>query len=132
MNPKLLKTILLLLFTVASASAAELARVTELMTKVLANAPGKEVTLITVDYAPGAVDPIHRHNASMFIYVLEVSIVMAMEGDKEVTLRPGDTFYEDPHRVHSVGRNASDKLPAKFVVFIVKDKGAPYFLPVTK
>lgn len=125
-------TTLFFSFAVASASAAEQARVTELLTRALDNAPGKEVTMITVDYPPGSKDPVHRHDASAFIYVLEGSIVMGMEGDKEVTLHPGDTFYEDPARIHRVGRNASDTKPAKFVVFLVKDKGAPYFMPVTK
>jgi len=132
MKTKSLNLLLILSFAIATATAAESARVTELMTQVLANVPGKEVTMITVDFPPGAVDPVHRHNASAFVYVLEGSIVMGMKGDKEVTLHPGQTFYEDPDGTHVIGRNASDKVPAKFVVFLVKDKGAPYFLPVTK
>jgi quercetin dioxygenase-like cupin family protein len=127
-----LKTFVMLSLAIASAAASESVRVTELMTKALANASGKEVTMITVEYAPGGADPVHRHNASAFVYVLEGSIVMGMKGDKEVTLHPGDTFYEDPNGVHIVGRNASDKVRARFVVFIVKDKGTPYFVPVTK
>jgi len=126
------RTWVLFSFTMAVASASEPVRVTELLTRALVNAPGKEVTMITVDYAPGAADPIHRHDASAFIYVLEGSIVMGMKGEKEVTLHPGDTFYEDPRGIHLVGRNASDRLPAKFVVFLVKNAGKPYFLPVTK
>jgi quercetin dioxygenase-like cupin family protein len=85
-----------------------------------------------VDYAPGGADPVHHHNASAFVYVLEGSIVMGLKGGREVTLHPGETFYEDPNSVHMVGRNASDKIPAKFVVFLVKEKGAPYFLLGTK
>jgi quercetin dioxygenase-like cupin family protein len=102
------------------------------MTKALANVPGKEVSMLTVDYAPGGADPVHRHNASAFVYVLEGSIVMQMKGDKEVTLRPGETFYEDPDGVHLVGRNASNTAPAKFLVFLVKDKGTPILVPVEK
>jgi quercetin dioxygenase-like cupin family protein len=115
----------------ASASAVDPV-VTELMTKALADVPGKEVTMLTVSYPPGGADPVHRHNAHAFVYVLEGSIVMQMKGDKEVTLHPGETFYEDPHGIHLVGRNASDKIPAKFVVFLVKDKGTPILVPVTK
>ena len=127
-----LKIFLLLSCVVASASAVEPVRVTELMTKALANVPDKESTMIIVDYAPGGADPVHRHNASAFVYVLEGSIVMQMKGDKEVTLHPGETFYEDPNGVHLVGRNASNTAPAKFLVFLVKDKGAPILVPVTK
>jgi quercetin dioxygenase-like cupin family protein len=104
--------------------------VTELMTKALENVPGKEVTMLTVYYPPGGKDPVHRHNASAFVYVLEGSIVMQMKGGEKVTLHPGQTFYEDPSGVHLVGQNASDKVPAKFVVFLVKEKGAPSLVPV--
>jgi len=100
------------------------------MTKALPNAPGKEVTMLTVEYAPGGADPVHRHNASAFVYVLEGSIVMQMKGDKEVTLTAGQTFYEPPDGVHLVGRNASKTDPAKFLVFLVKEKGAPVLVPV--
>jgi quercetin dioxygenase-like cupin family protein len=124
------KILLLLACAISRASAGEPAQVTELMTKALENVPGKEVTMITVVYPPGSVDPVHRHNASTFVYVLEGSIVMQMEGGKKVTLHPGETFYEDPNDVHLVGRNASDTIPAKFLVFLVKEKGAPILVPV--
>jgi len=105
------------------------AKVTELMSKDLTEFPGKEGLMITVDYPPGSADPIHRHNAHGFIYVLEGSIVMQVRGGKEVTLGPGQTFYEGPDDVHVVGRNASKTKPAKFVVFFVKNKGAPILVP---
>ena len=104
---------------------AQEAKVTELMSKDLTNLPGKEGLMIIVEYPPGSVDPIHRHNAHAFVYVLEGSIVMQVRGGKETTLIPGQTFYEGPDDVHVVGRNASQSKPAKFVVFFVKDKGAP-------
>ena len=103
---------------------------TPLMSKDLTELPGKEVLMITVDYPPGAIDPIHRHNARAFVYVLEGSIVMQVKGGKEVTLTPGQTFYEGPDDVHLVGRNASSSKPAKFLVFFVKNKGAPVLVPV--
>ena len=105
------------------------AKVTPLFSKDLADFPGKEGLMITVEYPPGSTDPIHRHNAHGFIYVLEGSIVMQVRGGKEVTLKPGQTFYEGPDDVHVVGRNASQTKPAKFVVFFVKDKGAPIVVP---
>src|SRR5215813_7623422 len=105
------------------------AKVTQLMSKDLTDIPGKEGLMITVEYPPGASDPVHRHNAYGFIYVLEGSIVMQVRGGKEVTLTPGQTFYEGPDDVHVVGRNASKTKPAKFVVFFVKDKGAPVLVP---
>jgi quercetin dioxygenase-like cupin family protein len=105
------------------------AQVTPLFSKDLTDFPGKEGLMITVEYPPGASDPIHRHNAYAFVYVLEGSIVMQVRGGKEVTLTRGQTFYEGPSDVHIVGRNASQTKPAKFAVFLVKDKGAPVLVP---
>jgi quercetin dioxygenase-like cupin family protein len=104
--------------------------VTPILSKDLTDVPGKEVSMITVEYAPGGADPIHRHNAQAFVYVMEGSIVMQVKGGKEVTLTPGQTFYEGPNDVHLVGRNASNTKTAKFLVFLVKDKGAPVLVPV--
>jgi len=104
---------------------AQEAKVTPLMSKDLTECPGKEGAMITVEYPPGHSDQLHRHNAYAFVYVLEGSVVMQVRGGKEVTLTPGQTFYEGPDDVHVVGRNASKTKPAKFVVFFVKDKGAP-------
>jgi len=105
------------------------AKVTELFSKDLANLPGKEGLMVLVEYPPGSTDPIHRHNAHGFIYVLEGSIVMQVRGGKETTVTSGQTFYEGPEDVHVVGRNASKTKPAKFVVVFVKDKGAPVVIP---
>jgi quercetin dioxygenase-like cupin family protein len=118
-----------LLCLVTSTAMAEEAKVTSLMSKALAENPGKEVLMIAVEYPPGSVDPIHRHNAQAFVYVLEGSIVMQVRGGKEVTLTPGQTFYEGPDDVHVVGRNASATEPAKFLVVLIKDKGAPVLVP---
>jgi quercetin dioxygenase-like cupin family protein len=129
----ILKIILLLACTAVTASAAEpTARVKVLMTKPLPNIPGKEATMLLVTYPPGSKDVAHRHNANAFVYVLEGSIVMQMRGSRPVTLHPGQTFYEDAKGIHQVGRNASKTAPAKFVVLLVKDKGAPILTPVTK
>jgi quercetin dioxygenase-like cupin family protein len=113
-----------------TANQAPHASVTPLTSKDLPDFPGKEVLMITVDYPPGSSDPIHRHNAHAFVYVLEGSIIMQVKGGTEVTLTPGQTFYEGPGDVHVVGRNASSTKPAKFVVFLIKDKGAPVVTPV--
>jgi quercetin dioxygenase-like cupin family protein len=121
---------LVLVFLITGTLMAQEAKVTQLLSKDLTNLPGKEGLMITVEYPPGSSDPIHRHNAHGFIYVLEGSIVMQVKGGKEVTLTPGQTFYEGPDDVHVVGRNASQTKPAKFVVFFVKDKGAPVLVPV--
>jgi len=109
---------------------AQQPKVTPLMSKDLAESPGKEVLMITVEYAPGGSDPIHRHNAHAIVYILEGSIVMQVKGGKQVTLTPGQTFYEGPDDVHVVGRNASSTKPSKFLVFLIKDKGAPVLVPV--
>jgi quercetin dioxygenase-like cupin family protein len=110
--------------------AAPEAKVEELMSKDLPDFPGKEGLMIMVTYPPGSQDPIHRHNADAFVYVLQGSIVMQVKGGKEVTLTAGQTFYEGPNDVHVVGRNASQTEPAKFVVLLLKDKNAPVVIPV--
>jgi quercetin dioxygenase-like cupin family protein len=104
---------------------AQEAKVTPLMSKIMTDTAGKEGLMITVEYPPGGSDPIHRHNAPAFLYVLEGSVVMQVKGGKQVTLTPGQTFYEGANDVHIVGRNASKTKPAKFLVFLVKDKDAP-------
>ncbi len=114
---------------ISSTMVAQEAKVTHLMSKDLADMPGKEGVMITVEYPPGSKDPVHRHNAEAFVYVLEGSIVMQVRGGKEMTLTPGETFYEGPDDVHVIGRNASQTKPAKFVVFLVKKKGAPVLVP---
>ena len=123
------KRILILAFLMSGTLVAQEAKVTELLSKDLTSLPGKEGLMIAVEYPPGSSDPIHRHNAHAFVYVLEGSIVMQLRGGKEVTLMPGQTFYEGPDDVHVVGRNASKTKPAKFIVFLVKDKGAPILVP---
>src|SRR5438552_12180652 len=126
---KKIRLMMVLLFLSTGTVMAQQAKVTSLMSKDLTELPGKEVLMITVEYPPGSVDPIHRHNAHAYVYVLEGSIVMQVKGGKEVTLTPGQTFYEGPNDVHVVGRNASETKPAKFIVFLVKDKGAPVIVP---
>ena len=121
------KLVLALACLMSSTLLAQEAKVTDLFSKDLVNLPGKEGLMMIVDYPPGSTDPVHRHNANAFIYVLEGSIVMQVRGGKEVTLRPG--HYEDPDDVHVVGRNASKTKPAKFVLVMVKDKGAPVLVP---
>jgi len=111
-------------------ASAPHATVAENMTKALPDFPGKEILTITVDYPPGAVDPVHRHDAHAIVYVLEGSIIMGVKGQKEQVLKPGDTFYEGPNDIHTVGRNASKTKPAKFVVFLLKNQNAPVLTPV--
>jgi quercetin dioxygenase-like cupin family protein len=128
LKQKIILVVLLSLIT--GTLMAQEAKVTSLMSKDLKDFPGKEGLMIAVEYPPGATDPIHRHNAHAFVYVLEGSIVMQLKGGKEVTLTPGQTFYEGPDDVHIVGRSADKTKPAKFVVFLIKEKGAPVLVPV--
>jgi quercetin dioxygenase-like cupin family protein len=128
MRTKLVALVLLSLMT--GTAMAQQAKVTPLMSKDLAGSPGKEVVMITVEHAPGEATPVHRHNAQAFVYVLEGSVVMQVEGGKPVTLTPGQTFYEGPNDVHIVDRNASSTKPAKFLALLIKDKGAPALVPV--
>jgi quercetin dioxygenase-like cupin family protein len=108
---------------------AQEAKVTPLMTKELADIPGREALMVTVQYAPGQSSAVHRHNAHTFVYVLEGSVMMQVKGGAPVTLTPGQTFYEGPDDIHVVSRNASTTKPAKFLVLFVKMKGAPVSLP---
>ena len=99
------------------------------MSKDIPETPGKEVLMITVEHAPGGSSPSHRHDAHAVVYVLEGSVVMQLKGGQQVTLTEGQTFYEGPNDVHTVDRNASSTKPAKFLVFIIKTKGAPVLVP---
>jgi quercetin dioxygenase-like cupin family protein len=119
-----------LLCLMIGTAMAQAPNVTSLMSKDLPESPGGEVVMITVEHAPGGSSPVHRHNAHAIVYVLEGSVVMQVQGGKEVTLTPGQTFYEGPDDVHVVDRNASTTKPAKFLVFVIKDKGAPVLVPV--
>jgi quercetin dioxygenase-like cupin family protein len=110
-------------------ASAQDAKVTPLISKDLASTAGKEADMLTVEYAPGAASASHRHNAYTFVYVLQGSVVMQVKGGKEVTLGPGETFYESPDDIHTVSRNASATKSAKILVFFVKEKGAPSTVP---
>jgi quercetin dioxygenase-like cupin family protein len=125
---KILASVLLVVIG-AHATPLHAAKVTPLLSTELAGAPSKEVVMIAVEYAPGYEGEVHRHNAQSFIYVIEGSVVMQVRGGKQVTLEPGRTFYEAPADVHLVGRNASKSEPARLVVFLIKDKGAPIVIP---
>jgi len=127
---RILGTVAVLAFVAHPAHAADPEPVVKpIMLKNLDDLPGKEVLMITVDYAPGTVETLHRHDAHAFVYVLEGTIVMQVRGGKELTLTPGQTFYEGPGDVHTVGRNASKTKPAKFVVVLLKNKGVDAVLP---
>jgi quercetin dioxygenase-like cupin family protein len=127
MTVKLVAFVLLCLMS--GTAMAQEPKVTPLMSEALQNNPNREVLMITVEHAPGGSSAIHRHNAQAFVYVLEGSVVMQLKGGKQVTLTPGQTFYEGPDDVHLVDRNASSTSPAKFLVFLIKDKGAPALVP---
>jgi quercetin dioxygenase-like cupin family protein len=121
---------LVLLCLMTGTAMAQPPKVTPLMSKDIPETPGKEVLMITVEHAPGGSSPSHRHDAHAVVYVLEGSVVMQLKGGQEVTLTPGQSFYEGPDDVHLVDRNASSTEPAKFLVFLIKNKGAPALVPV--
>ena len=127
MTTKLVALVLLCLMT--STAMAQQVKVTSLMSKDLPEHPGKEMLMITVEHPPGGSSPSHRHNAHAMVYVLEGSVVMQVKGGKQVTLTPGQSFYEGPDEVHVVDRNASRTKPVKFLVVLIKDKGAPALVP---
>ena len=115
-----------------AALPAEAADVKDLFAIDLADYPGKEGRIIEVSYPPGARDVVHRHDAHAFVYVLQGQIIMQLKGQPAVTLKAGQTFYEGPTDVHVVGRNASKTKPARFVVVLLKAKGAPVLTPVNE
>ena len=114
-----------------SASAAEppATKAVPLLTKPLVGIDGQEATMLTVELPPGADSPAHRHNASTFVYVLEGTVVMQVQGGEAKTLTAGQTFYESPTDIHTVSRNASKTAPAKILVLMVKPIGAPITVP---
>src|ERR1700748_2954705 len=118
-----------LLCLMTGTAVAQEPKVTPLMSKDLPENPGREALMITVEHAPGGSSAIHRHNAHAFVYVLEGSVVMQLKGGQQVTLTRGQSFYEGPDDVHVVDRNASSTQPAKFLVLLIKDKGAPALVP---
>ena len=130
MTTRLAAVALLAALPMLTALPARAADVKELFAVDLADYPGKEGRMILVSYPPGAKDVVHRHDAHAFVYVLEGQIVMQLKGKPSVTLKAGQTYYEGPDDIHVVGRNASDKAPARFVVVLLKGKGAPILTPV--
>ena len=126
MNTYLKMSLLACLF----GSAAHADPSAPLMTRDLAGIPGKEAVVLTVEVGPGQASKPHRHDANVFVYMLEGSLTMQVKGGPSVTLHPGDTYYENPKDIHTVSQNASKTEPARFLVFIVKDKGAPVTRPV--
>ena len=121
---------LVLLCLMIGTAVAQEPKVTALMSKDLPEHPGREALMITVEHAPGGSSAIHRHNAHAFVYVLEGSVVMQLKGGQQVTLTPGQSFYEGPDDVHVVDRNPSSAEPARYLVFLIKNKGAPVMAPV--
>ena len=120
------------LMLAGTTALAQEATVASLMSKDLLNSPGREISMITVEYAPGQSTPAHRHNAHVFVYVLEGSLQMGVKGKEPVTVSAGQTFYESPTDVHEISRNASDSKPAKFLVLLLHDPGSSTFQPAEK
>ncbi len=129
-NPALILFFVCSLFLVPGALIAQEAKVTPLISKPVPDNPGKELLMISVEYPPGASDPVHRHNAQALLYVLEGSVIIGVNGEKPATLTAGQTFYEGPNDIHTVGRNASKTMPARFLVSLLKNQGAPILIPV--
>ena len=125
-----MKKALIFLCLMAGTLMAQEAKVTPLLSKDLPDLPGKEGRMVIVDYPPGGSSAVHRHNADVFVYVMEGAVVMQVKGGKQMTLTAGQSFYEAPGDIHLVSKNASTTAPAKFVVFFVKDKDAPVSTPV--
>lgn len=113
----------------AAAEAGKPAKTVPILTQALGDLDGKEVVMLTVEYAPGQSSTAHRHGAHTFVYVLEGAVLMGVKGSEPRRIEVGQTFYESPTDVHTVSRNASDTAPARFLVFFIRDKGASTMLP---
>jgi quercetin dioxygenase-like cupin family protein len=130
-TPVVATAALLALLALSPADArAEEAKITPLLSRELGDIVGKEVLMLMAEYGPAGSTLPHRHNAHTFVYVLDGSVEMQVEGGEPVTLTAGQTFYEAPEDIHAVSRNASDQQPAKILVFFVKEKGAPPLVAV--
>ena len=104
-------------------------RAGQVMSQLLPDIPGKQVVILAITYPPGYSGAVHRHYAHAFAYVLEGSVVMGLNDGTPVTLTPGQTFYEGPNDIHTISRNASKTKPAKFLVFLIKNKNSPITVP---
>jgi quercetin dioxygenase-like cupin family protein len=111
-------------------AAPPAAEVQQLMTRDLISDPNKEVLMLTVTYPAAGASLPHRHDAQVFVYVLEGELTMQVRGEAPVTVRQGQWFYEAPGDVHEVSANLSRVAPAKILVLMVKDKGTPVSRPV--
>jgi quercetin dioxygenase-like cupin family protein len=131
LKPKLVLAFFIIstLITTSTLMAQQNETITPLISKDVAGVSGKEIEMYTVDFPPGFSSPVHRHNAQVSLYVLEGSIVTQVKGGKEITLTPGQSYYEDPNDIHTVSRNASSTKPAKFLVFLIHKKGDPLVIP---
>ncbi len=121
---------LMLMSTAAFAQAPAAAPAPPLLSKDLIPGPGKEVRMSVLRSAPGAASPVHRHNGQVFVYILSGNMEMQVKGQSPVQLGPGQTFYESPDDIHVASRNLSKTEPAKFLVVMVVNKGAPTTVPV--
>jgi quercetin dioxygenase-like cupin family protein len=114
-----------------SAEPAPATKAAPLMQQALSGIPGKEGLMIEVKIPPGGASPAHRHDADVFVYVLEGSVIMQVAGGEPKTLAAGKAFYENPADVHVRSENASKTAPARLLVFFVKNAGAPSTRPAT-
>ncbi|MEO7728520.1 MAG: cupin domain-containing protein [Burkholderiales bacterium] len=101
-----------------------------LMVKDLPDFPGKEATVLIVEYPPGTSNPPHRHNGHVFLHVLEGQLNAQVKGGELTVLNPGSTYYESPTDIHIISRNPSSTVPAKAMIFLIHDQGAPLSTPV--
>ena len=94
-------------------------------------AANQEMRVVEVNLAPGQESSPHRHNAYVFVYVLEGTVNMQVSGGELVTLSAGGMFYESPGDIHTVSQNASATEPAKFLVHMLRTIGTPVSIPET-
>jgi quercetin dioxygenase-like cupin family protein len=126
-------TAVMLIPAIASAQTAGAAPQSSrkvLMTKDLADFPGKEALVYLIDYPPGTNNLPHRHDAHVFLHILSGQLNAQVKGGELTVLNPGDTYYESPNDIHIVSRNPSSTTPAKAILFMVHNKGAALSTPV--
>jgi quercetin dioxygenase-like cupin family protein len=105
-------------------------KVTVLQDQMLKNAPGKKALMIEVDYKPGQASIAHKHDGTAMAYVLSGSITSQVKGEKEVTYKAGEYWYEPAGSEHLVSKNASKTKPAKLLVFMVLSPDEKVLIPL--
>ncbi|RRW52142.1 cupin domain-containing protein [Pseudomonas moraviensis] len=105
-------------------------KITVLQEQLLKNAPGKKAMMIEVDYQPGQSSIAHKHEGTAMAYVLDGEVISQIKGEKALTYKKGQFWYEPAGSEHLVSKNASSTKPAKLLVFMVLAPDEQVLIPL--